>query len=49
MVYKEKRMFVNDVEPKVAYYCDHHATWHVLSWNYEESPCVENVYFECGM
>ncbi len=42
-------MFVNDVEPKVAYYCDHHATWHVLSWNYEESPCVENVYFECGM
>jgi hypothetical protein len=39
------------LEPQVTYYCDHHVTWHVLSWNHEESPRVENVCFstvECG-
>jgi hypothetical protein len=44
-------MFVNDLEPEVTYYCDHHVTWHVLSWNHEESFHVENVCIsnvECG-
>ncbi len=30
-------------KPQVAYYCDHHAIWHVLSWNHEKSPHHENV------
>jgi hypothetical protein len=40
---RKKRMFINDLKPHVAYYYNHHATWHVLSWNHEESPCVQNV------